>query len=698
MPNPGRSSSINFRLHPRVFAALGLDLVTNDAVAVIELVKNSYDALATRVDVRLIGLEGEQPIALEVQDNGTGMTLQELSDVWAVVATPHKLLHPIASKSRKRRVSGEKGLGRLSTARLGNKLELTTKANNSPCLHVSLDWNLLSTEENIANCKFDVTILEKCPFQGSGTLIKVTELKSEWGDSQFDDLSDQLSRLVSPFQEVKDFNIWLTLPGRKAEPSQIESASFLSSPPYSLKGAVDSKGELRAVYKFDGVKTKRHNIKRSLQPSSKARKKTACGPFAFEIRAWDFDTDNLGRLSVEIDMGKEKIRKAIRNYKGLSVYRDRILVLPKSDAARDWLGLDLRRISKLGTRLSTSQIVGYVAVSSRRNPLLTDTSDRERLADNPASREFKYLLKRVVEVIEEHRDKDREEAVHREPPLKDLFENLSASHLASDIQQLVAANAPAAEIVPLVEEFRAELQSAVEEIERRFYYYSRVASLGLLAATIVHEVRNKSVVLGRLISMIRKHFSEDLSAHEHLQRATDLADQALKSLEALAETFGPLAARSASKRRVSNLRVTIDECIAMREPEIGSAKAAIEVHAKDDFVVRVDPGELSAVLINFLDNSLYWLSYVPENKRRMVFEAKRHGERVEVQVHDSGTGVAEGDEERIFWPGVTKKPGGLGMGLTVASEIVSQHGGKTKLVVPGTLGGASFSFDLPLSK
>jgi signal transduction histidine kinase len=693
-----KSSSINFRLHPRVFAALGLDLVTNDAVAVIELVKNSYDALATRVDVRFVGLEGELPIALEVQDNGTGMTLDELSNVWAVVATPYKLLHPIASKGRKRRVSGEKGLGRLSTARLGTKLELTTKAHNSPCLHVDLDWKVLSNEKSITDCKFAVTTLEECPFQGSGTLIKITELGSEWGNAQFDDLSDQLSRLVSPFQHVKDFSIWLTLPGRKAKPAQIESAAFLSSPPYSLKGAVNSRGELRAEYTFTGVKTKETKIAHSLQPPSKVKKKTACGPFAFEIRAWDFDTDNLGRLSLEIDMGKEKIRKAIRNYKGLSVYRDQILVLPKSDAGRDWLGLDLRRISKLGTRLSTSQIVGYVAVSSRRNPDLTDTSDRERLADNPASREFKYLLKRVVEALEDQRDRDRGEAVHREPPLKNLFESLTASHLARDIRQLVAANAPAAEIVPLVEDFQAELQTAVEEIERRFYYYSRVASLGLLAATIVHEVRNKSVVLGRLISMIRKHFSEDLSAHENLQRATDLADQALKSLEGLAETFGPLAARSASKRRVSDLRKITDECIAMRGPEIESTKTVIEVHVKDDIVVRVDPGELSAVLINFLDNSLYWLSYVPENKRRMLFEAKRHGERVDVNVHDSGVGVTEGDEERIFWPGVTKKPGGLGMGLTVASEIVSQHGGKTKLVVPGSLGGASFAFDLPLSK
>jgi len=82
--------SIAFRLHPRVFAALGSDLVTSDAVALIELVKNAYDALATQVDVRFIGEDGVQPTAIEVTDNGTGMTLNELSKFW--VANQHKLL------------------------------------------------------------------------------------------------------------------------------------------------------------------------------------------------------------------------------------------------------------------------------------------------------------------------------------------------------------------------------------------------------------------------------------------------------------------------------------------------------------------------------------------------------------------------------------------------------------------------------
>ena len=116
--------------------------------------------------------------------------------------------------------------------------------------------------------------------------------------------------------------------------------------------------------------------------------------------------------------------------------------------------------------------------------------------------------------------------------------------------------------------------------------------------------------------------------------------------------------------------------------------------------VAIDSGELVAFLINLIDNALYWLSYNKPPKDRQI--EVRHSldnehQRVKVEVHDNGPGVPDGDEERIFWPGVTRKLEGLGMGLTVASEIVAQHGGRMYLIKPGKLGGASFGFDLPLS-
>src|SRR5438128_923379 len=102
---------IPFKMHPRVFQALGCELVTSDIVALIELVKNSYDAFATRVDVRF-GIGSDKELFLEVSDNGLGMTKTTIDDVWCMVATPFRELHPQSKKGKKiRRTTGAKGLG-----------------------------------------------------------------------------------------------------------------------------------------------------------------------------------------------------------------------------------------------------------------------------------------------------------------------------------------------------------------------------------------------------------------------------------------------------------------------------------------------------------------------------------------------------------------------------------------------------------
>ena len=95
-------------------------------------------------------------------------------------------------------------------------------------------------------------------------------------------------------------------------------------------------------------------------------KRARCGPFSFEIRAWDIGAADTREISESFGYQRSLIRKAISAHKGISIYRDGVLVLPKSENARDWLGLDLRRVSNIGRRLSTSQLVGYVFNFGRR--------------------------------------------------------------------------------------------------------------------------------------------------------------------------------------------------------------------------------------------------------------------------------------------------------------------------------------------
>ena len=694
---------IPFQLHPRVFASLGSDLVTNDIVAVIELVKNSFDAMAKRVDVRVLRSPSSEELYIEIQDDGCGMSSSVIKNVWCVVATPYRLKQTISREGKRtRRVSGAKGLGRLSSARLGNRLELVTKMKGQPCWQLNLLWNNLSEATSLRSCEID---LEKCPIPKGlgdhGTLIRIYDLSGEWDETRVSDLRQQLSRLISPFSKIDDFRIWFLGPdASEAEEIEITPPKFLDHPPYLIRGKVDEKGALGAKYRYSwNSSDRKSSIKSQLWPTD--IKPPSCGAFNFEIRAWDIDSASVDELSRRFDLNKATIRKDIRSYHGMSLYRDEIIVLPKSDSARDWLGLDLRRVSRIGVRMSTSQIVGYVAISSQRNKKIRDTSDRERLEDNRASRDFKKLLVRVVDVLADERSKDRIEKSQKEQPFHDLFGKLSASGLVENINEAANRGASAQEVLPLVEEYSTQVQETIDNIERRLIYYSRLASLGVLSAILVHEVRNHTFTIAGLIDKVRAWVDDKNPQGDRFEKVLKLAERGISSLERLAERFAPLASRAAgSRKRYCVLEEIFQECIEMREKEIEAKNVTIKFSSTVKTPLAVDPGEMTAIIINLLDNAIYWLSYRKDKDLRIEMHKtmRPQSKRVNIRIDDTGPGVSTGDEERVFYPGYTRKPDGLGMGLTVASEIVAQYGGKMGLIQPGFLRGASFEFDLPMAE
>jgi signal transduction histidine kinase len=696
-----------FRMHPRVLSALGKDLVTNDVVAVIELVKNSYDALATRVDVQF-GKHEELGEFLEVKDNGHGMDAEVIRDVWCVVATPFRKLNPRAeSGDVSRSVTGDKGLGRLSAARLGSKLELVTKTQPGPYLVVFLDWDELARSPDLASSTFSLKELESDPGIGvSGTRLRIFDMNSEWGQEQLSELRDNLARLVSPFASKEDFSIFLTVPKEGSEPIEVEAPEFLSKPKYAIRGYFDRVGVVRCKYEFAPVGEGRprgkalelswQQIYKTIADNGDLSSATAgCGPFEFEVRAWDLTPDDTLEISDRFDIAKASIRDSIRANKGISLYRDDILVLPKSDDAKDWLGLDLRRVSKVGTRLSTSQIVGYVRITKEANPDIEDTSDRERLASSPAVKAFQEILRSILEMLEGERDQDRRKP---EQPVVSLFEELTADDLLAEMLELAKQGASAEEALPMLENFNEKLDRVRKSIQKRFTYYSRLATVGTIAEIIIHEIRNRTTSIARTLRKVREAFADQF---DHKTKGNiNSAEKAVDALEQLADRFAPLANRSFRRgKRKASLQESIERCLGMLEDQVGSAGVTVDREEWNETEVAVDPGELDSILINLIANALYWLN-LKKGQRMLRFRVRsvQGGSRVRISIDDSGPGIEAEDAERIFWPGVTRKPGGIGMGLTVAAELVSEYGGKMALVQPGRLGGATFEFDIPVAR
>jgi Signal transduction histidine kinase len=115
--------------------------------------------------------------------------------------------------------------------------------------------------------------------------------------------------------------------------------------------------------------------------------------------------------------------------------------------------------------------------------------------------------------------------------------------------------------------------------------------------------------------------------------------------------------------------------------------------------ILLHPGEFQTILLNLLENSVYWLGkkYRGDGGEVVVSATPNNGFLI-INVSDNGPGVDPTMKDRIFEPGVTAKLDGFGMGLVVVNEIVTSHGGYLKNVQPGDIGGATFEFSLPISK
>ena len=586
---------------------------------------------------------------------------------------------------------------------------MLTKAATEPCWQVTVDWSSLSNEDDLDTCFAACRrFAGSPPFADTGTRVRILDLNSDWDEDRVADLHDNLARLVSPFSKVDDFSIHLTPPdSAKGEAAvEIVPPEFLNRPPYAIRGHVTADGAAHARYEFDPISRGRPRkvaVTRTwseIQESSEAARnlkqdKPECGPFGFEIRAWDIGADDTQEIAERYDIAKVNVRRAIKAHKGISVYRDGILVLPKSDDARDWLGLDLRRVSRTGTRLSTSQIVGYVSISADENPHIEDTSDRERLASNRAVIAFQEILMAVVRVLESQRDEDRLKPGD-EVRLEALLDGVSADDLVEEVNALAEEGAVAQEAAVRVEAFNARLHLVRDALKKRFVYYSRLATVGTIAQMLVHEIRNRTTAIGRFLRTSQKECAQ--LASPEFDNHFKLAESAVFALERLADTFAPLASRGFRRgRRDSIVEESMDRCLSLLEGDLKRTKTAVARPKTGSTKVAVDPGELDTIILNLLLNAVYWI--LKSNRDpRVEFSLRRtpDGKRVRISISDSGSGVASEDAEKIFLPGVTRKPDGIGMGLTVAAELVSDYGGKISLVQPGKLGGATFVFEVPL--
>lgn len=377
MSTQPKNGSMAFQPRARLLKLIGEELISDEVVALGELVKNSHDADAGTVTVTFRGVTRPDG-AIEVRDDGVGMDVSTLLGRWMEPAASTKVGKGRQFTVKGRRVLGEKGVGRFAADKLARQLEIVSRCpKRADEVQATVDWDRYDTDSLLLSevqNRWEVRPARE--ITGHGTLLRMSGLRSLWSERMFRRLSIRLSRLLSPFRENDPFVI------------RIESDEF---PQYSgeLRADFLGKAPYRVEAEFDGQQT--IGIALNGRPSAAQRWNgqgdLSCGPVKVRLYVFDLDGEALARVGPRME-----VRAWLREWTGVSIYRDGFRVWPYGEPHDDWLRLDQRRVNSPVEHLSNNQVIGFIDIGRDRNPDLIDQTNREGLIHNAALDDLRKLV------------------------------------------------------------------------------------------------------------------------------------------------------------------------------------------------------------------------------------------------------------------------------------------------------------------
>lgn len=446
-----QENKYHFDITPHIVKQLGEQLVPDEVTALLELIKNSYDADATYVSIE-INTSGEylkekvfypdQKGFIAVEDDGFGMDEKTIMKSWLLISYSNKRNQngPKEKTPDGRTPLGEKGLGRLSTQRLANICEIFTNKLNEQGTHIAFNWKDFETEEALSdvNVKYESFNSKK----KKGTTLLLTDLNNSevWQGKNLEKFKGQILQVISPYKENRPFEVYLKVNGQSIELDKFNdglSDLAISTFDFGIKNNIltisgktrlakflgndiDSKGAYHNFVEIDNGK----KLYEYLQNKISDLKKSDNPYFINFERKFDLDIDikleifdgekaNPGEFSGTINefsykeeqlkdedtikdiFGKfESYRDFAQAQIGIKIYRNGFAVLPYGidDSNKDWLGLSSSQTKTSFYDLRPDNVIGYVAIDEGTNYELKDKTDRSGLISNPYSRNFFTLI------------------------------------------------------------------------------------------------------------------------------------------------------------------------------------------------------------------------------------------------------------------------------------------------------------------
>ena len=547
---------LNFKVSSELKSILGRDLIVNDYIAILELVKNSYDAYATLVEIRF------EDDKIVISDNGKGMSLTDIKEKWLFVGFSAKRDGTEDAKRASfrnninRNYAGAKGIGRLSCDRLSRELILMTKSIDSIVTEkLDVTWSLFDEDQRqemeTISIPHETLPDDSIKYAGGstyGTSLVLSRLYEEWDREKILNLRKFLEKMINPFQSSSDeFHIVITAERELEEDQRYEDYLRVN-------------GEIRnSISAILDIKTTK--IESEIRNGIIHTRLEDRGILMYEIEE-DCKYEHLNHATVSmyylnraakynfsLRMGMQPV-----NYGSIFLFRNGIRVLPYGEPNDDSWNLDKRLQQGYNRFLGTRELFGRVDVETENIEDFKEVSSRDGgLINTPSAKElFDYFnsihrrLERYVagvlwgdNFLQKEYFQNVEDAKAVKEQLKEQErDSTSATHLYTNIGSKV--------------DFMQLIKSLVNEKDVRVISYNKEL------ADIVADVDSTDLIKIGLIDDLERIVAA--SNDKYQQEELDKLRASLNELnERRKETERALRAQQEKNRYLSAVRNTSKE-------------------------------------------------------------------------------------------------------------------------------------------
>lgn len=687
--------------------AIAGEMLPNASETAREGFQETIEAAATVEELRKQLRQAQARFnTITIADTGTGMSMDELEQNFLLIGTPSRKKEVEAALARGDRTTpylGEKGIGRLSAMRLGERLRVqTARATDETMNLLEIDWRAFAD----VDAMLDQVPVE--PSRGgakpepnwSGTSIVISDLAENWTERRVREMAEyEFARLTDPFADPSGRPRIAIFWNNERVAIPVMSTTLLEAANAIVRGSydiVDGKPVLSCNFEALDLEFE-HPVERlalklgleDLQATIIGKDSNiedsallTVGPFTFE--AYWYNRRRLTRIE---GIGDQRtVRELQQKWSGILLFRDRFRVFPYGEDEDDWLELDRKALRSSGYTLNKTQFVGHVNISRTANPNLVDQTNREGLRETSEQVVLLEVLRYAVQdqLRKFLRDVERQYKGQK-IDLADAQAEVTRleDRAKSAIRKLKQVTPPdGSEAVEQLQqtlfefsEFAARARQRISEIEKENRQMVEMAGVGLMVEVVAHELARASEnALKALASLKGKDIPERLRSHFNTLQAE------MKSVSKRVRVLDPLSVSGRQRTEVFSLNDLVADAVEAHQAQFRRHKITIDaVIPARPVRVRAVKGMIVQIIENLISNSVYWLDMRLE--REPSFEPKisisLEGGPPAITFEDNGRGIAPENQEQVFKMFFSLKDTRRrrGLGLYIAREAAEHNGG-----------------------